>query len=106
MSSLCNFVATLARDGRSFKDIEETVAAAYGNKSLKKTQIYAIIKNIKEGKPITDRRKLNGRRKVQKPAFIADVATDIQKDQRMTVRKLALAHGVSKTPFTTLFKMT
>jgi hypothetical protein len=36
-----------------------------GDKSLKKTQIYAIIKNIKEGKTTTDQRKLNGRRKVR-----------------------------------------
>jgi hypothetical protein len=59
-------------------------------------QIFAIIKNMKEGKPTTDQWKLNGRRKVRNRAFIADVATDIEKDRRVTVRKLALAHGRSK----------
>ncbi len=51
---------------------------------------------MKEGKPTTDQRKLNGRRKIRNPAFIADVAADIEKDQRVTVRRLALAHGMSK----------
>jgi hypothetical protein len=96
MSLLRDFVATLARVGKSFKDIQETVAAVYGDRSLKKTQIYAIIKNVKEGKPTTDPWKLNDRRKIRNLTFIADVAANIEKDRRVTVRRLALAHGVSK----------
>jgi hypothetical protein len=96
MSPLRDFVATLARAGKSFKDIQETVAEAYGDRSLKKTQIYAIIKNVKEGKPTSDQRKSNGTRKIRSPAFIADVTAAIEKDRRLTVRRLALAHGVSK----------
>jgi hypothetical protein len=96
MSPLRDFVATLASAWKSFKDIQETVAAAYCVKSLKKTQIYAIIKNVKEGKPTTDQQKLNGRRKVRNLAFTSDVAAHIEKDQRVMVRRLALAHGVSK----------
>jgi hypothetical protein len=72
------------------------VAAAYRDKCLKKTQIYAIINNNKEGKPTTDQRKLHGRRKVRKPEFITNVAADIKKDRCVTVRKLDLVHGVSK----------
>ncbi len=74
------------------------MAGAYCDKCLKKTQIYAIIKNVKERKPKTDQRKLNSGRKVRKPAFIANVTADIEKDRHGTVRKLALAHGVMKTP--------
>ncbi len=96
MLLLRDFVATLARARKSFEDIQETVALAYGDKSLKKTQIYAIIKNVKEGKPTTDQRKLNSKRKVRNLVFIADVTADIKKDRRVTVRRLALAHGVSK----------
>ncbi len=96
MSPLRDFVATLARAGKSFKVIQETVAAAYGDRSLKKTQIYAIIKNVKEGKPTSDQWKSNGTRKIRSLAFIADVAAAIKKDRRLTVRRLALAHGVSK----------
>jgi hypothetical protein len=62
------------------------VAAAYGDRSLKKTQIYAIIKNVKEGKLTSDQRKSNGTRKIRSPAFIADVATTIEKDWRLTLR--------------------
>jgi hypothetical protein len=43
MLPLRDFVATLARARKSFKDIQETVAVVSGNKSLKKMQIYAII---------------------------------------------------------------
>jgi histone-lysine N-methyltransferase SETMAR len=86
----------LARAGKSFKNIEETVAAAFGDTGLKKTQIYAIIKNVKEGKLTSDQRKLNSTRKICSPAFIADVATAIEKDRRQTVRRLTLVHGVSK----------
>jgi hypothetical protein len=71
------------------------VAAAYGDKSLKKTQINAIIKNVKEGKSTTDQWKLNGRRKVWNLAFIM-MPPPTSKDPGVTVRKLALAHGVSK----------
>ncbi len=35
-SPLRDFVAKIARARKSFKDIQETVAAAYGDKSLKK----------------------------------------------------------------------
>jgi hypothetical protein len=72
--------------GKSLKDIQERVAAAYGDKRLQK-----IIMNVKKGKPTTDQQKLNSRRKVQNPSFIADVAADIKKDRRVTVRRLALA---------------
>jgi hypothetical protein len=54
----------------------------------------AIIKNNKEGKPTTDQRKLNVRSNVQKLAFITNVATDIKKHWRVTVRKLDPGHGV------------
>jgi hypothetical protein len=96
MSPQRDFVATLTRARKSFKDIQETVAAAYGDRSLKKTQIYAIIKNVKEGKPTSDQRKSNGTRKIRSLAFIANVAAAIEKDRRLTVRQLVLAHGVSK----------
>ncbi len=80
------------------------VAAAYGDTGLKKTQIYAIIKNVKEGKPNSDQRKSNGTRKIPSPAFIADVAAAIEKDRRQTVRRLPLAHGVSKNTIHHTFK--
>ncbi len=81
------------------------MVVAYGDKSLKNTQIYAIIKNVKECKTTTDQRKLNGRRKVWSPVFIANVTTDIKKDQRVMMRKL-WPMVCRKTPFTICFTRT
>ena len=62
---------------------------------MKRTQIYDIIKKVKAGKTTTDLRHLNAKKTVRSPAFVADIAADIKKDRRVTIRKLALAHGVS-----------
>jgi hypothetical protein len=86
MSLLRDFIATLTRAGKSFKEIQEAVTVAYGDTSLKKTQIYAIIKKVREGKLTSDQRKSNGTRKIRSPAFIADVAATIEQDRRHTVR--------------------
>jgi histone-lysine N-methyltransferase SETMAR len=43
-----------------------------------------------------DQRHLNSKWKKRTPAFIADVAADIENDRRVTLNKLARAHGVSK----------
>jgi hypothetical protein len=48
---------------KSFKDIQKIVKDTYGDKALKPTQIYDIIKKVKEGKPAVDQRQLNAKRK-------------------------------------------
>jgi hypothetical protein len=40
MSLIQDFIAALARAGKTFKEIQETTEAAYGENALKKTQIY------------------------------------------------------------------
>jgi histone-lysine N-methyltransferase SETMAR len=95
MSPIRDFVAGLARAGKGFKEIEKTILAAFKDVSLKKTQIYEIIKQVKKGKLTADQRKFNGRRKVRQPAFIADVAATIKENRRLSVRKLASTYGVS-----------
>ena len=45
---------------------------------MRKTQIYSILKNVKEGKSIINHRRLNFRRRVQKPAFITNVTANIE----------------------------
>jgi hypothetical protein len=96
MVPIREFVGTLAVAGKSFEEIQETVKKAYGNKAIKRTQIYDILKKVKDGKPAADQRHLNFKRKKRSPAFIADVAADIEIDRRVTLNKLARAHGVSK----------
>ncbi len=54
MPPICDFVGALA--GKPFKEIEETVKKVYGDKALKKMQLYEIIRKVKEGKPAADQR--------------------------------------------------
>jgi hypothetical protein len=67
MLPICDFVGTLAVTGKSFKEIQETVKNAYGDKAIKRTQIYDISKKVKEGKPAADQRHLNSRHKKRMP---------------------------------------
>ncbi len=86
----------LAVAGKSFKEIQETVKNAYGDKAIKRTQIYDILKKVKDGKPAADQRHLTSKRKKRTATFIADIAADVESDRRVTLNKLASAYGVSK----------
>jgi hypothetical protein len=46
------FLCVITVAGKNFKKIQETVKRVFGNKALKKTQIYDI-KKVKEGKSAT-----------------------------------------------------
>jgi hypothetical protein len=96
MLPIREFVGTLTVDGKSFKEIQDTDKNAYGDKAIKRTQIYDILKKVKDGKLAADQRHLNSKRKKRTPAFMADVAADIENDRQVTLNKLARAHGVSK----------
>jgi hypothetical protein len=87
MSPIRDFVAGLARAGKTFKEIQETTEAAYGENALKKTQIYEIIRAVKEGKVTEDQRQNNGRRKVRSPDFVAEIAAEVDEDRRITIQK-------------------
>jgi hypothetical protein len=64
----------------------------------------AVVKLVEEPNPAATRDclqrpfqgHLSSKRKKRSPAFIADVASDIENDRLMTVKKLALAYAVSK----------
>ncbi len=103
MPPIRDFVGALTVALKPFKEIEETVKKVYGDKALKKTPLYEIIRKVKEGKPAADQRLFNGKRRIGDPTFIADIAARVADDRRVTVRKLAEAHGVStRTIHTTL----
>jgi histone-lysine N-methyltransferase SETMAR len=94
MVDVRNFVARLAIAGKGFSEIKTITEAAYGDQALKKTQIYAIIKTVKEGGDVKDQR--GGSREKQRTAkLIADVAADVSNDGRITVRELADTYGLS-----------
>jgi len=61
-----------------------------------KSQIYNILKRIKEGKNIKKQRHTNAKKNNRTPSLITAVIVDIDKYRRICVRTLALAHGVSK----------
>jgi hypothetical protein len=95
MSSAHNFVAGLARASKGYKEIKETVDAAFGDKTLQKTAIYEIIKKVKAGKDTADQRHLNPKKTVRIAALITSVAAAVEEDRRVTIETLAAAHGAS-----------
>jgi hypothetical protein len=62
-------VGTLTVAGKIFKDIQQIVKDACSDKALKRTQIYDILKKVKEGKPAVDQWDLNSKRKKRILAF-------------------------------------
>ena len=95
MTRVRDFVADLARAGKDYLEIKKTVEAAYGDKALKKTAIYAIIKKVKKGETTADQRPLNSKKTVRTPALIASVAAAVEDDRRVSIEALAAAHGTS-----------
>jgi hypothetical protein len=61
---------------------------------LKKTQLGEIIHTVKEEKLAADQRIFNGKRRIRDPTFVADVEAHVANDRRVTIRRLAEAHGV------------
>jgi hypothetical protein len=59
MTRVRDFVADLARAGKGYLEIKITLDLVYGDKALKKTAIYAILKNVKSGKTTEDQRRFN-----------------------------------------------
>jgi hypothetical protein len=90
MVPICEFVGTLAVTGKSFQDIQKTVRDACGDMAFKRTQIYDILKKVKEGKLAADQQHLNSKRKKRIPMFIAYVATDIENDRQVTLEETRL----------------
>jgi hypothetical protein len=66
----------------------------YGDKALKKTAIYAILKKAIAGKNTDDQHHLNLKETVM-TTNLASVATVVEKDRRQCIQVLAAAHGVS-----------
>ncbi len=94
MTKVCDFVAGLARAGKSANKIKILTDAAFGDKSLTKTTIYNILKKVKAGETTDDQRHLNAK-KTKRTHIIATVAADVNADWQVTCRDLATAHGVS-----------
>ena len=55
-------MAGLARAGKDFGEIEDTVKKSFGDKLVNRATIYRIIKAVKDGKNTDDQRKFNATR--------------------------------------------
>ena len=78
-----------------FAEIQDTVKKAYGDKALKRTQIYDIIRKVKAGENANDQRYRNPKKTKTDQSLIMAVATAVEKDRRVTIDDLAVANGVS-----------
>jgi hypothetical protein len=54
MMPICEFGGTLTVAGKSFKDIQQIIKDIYGDKDIKRMQIYDILEKVKEGKSAAD----------------------------------------------------
>ncbi len=66
----------------------------YGDQALKRTQIYNIMKTVKEGKPAADQWGFNTKRRIRNSGFIANITAEVESNRRVTVRKIMRIHGV------------
>ena len=78
--------------GKRCNEIKKMVESVYGEKAIKKSQIYNILEQVKEGKNTDDQRRFNAKKAKRTPSL---VAADVEDDRWICVRTLALAHGVS-----------
>jgi histone-lysine N-methyltransferase SETMAR len=95
MTKVRDFVAGLARAGKTYKEIKETTEAAYGDQALKKTQIYEVMKKVKAGKNTEDQRHLSAKKTKRTVNLVASVAAAVKEDARVSIQELASANGVS-----------
>ena len=82
----------LAKGGKSFGDIKKLLDDVYGDKALKKTQIYKILKQVNMGK---NRRGFTKQKTKMTADLIACVAAAVAEDRRVSIQDLARAHGTS-----------
>jgi AraC-like DNA-binding protein len=87
MTRVRNFVADLAKTTQSVKKIKELVEEAFGDKALKKTQIYDIVRKVRAGKDASDQRYLSAKKTKRTASLIAAVA--VEKDRRVTLQELS-----------------
>jgi len=104
MTGVRDFVAGLARAGKHFVEIKKTVEDAYGDKALKRTQIYEIISKVKAGKNTSDRRHLNSKKTKRTQENIDAVAAAVLEDARVNVRDIVSALGLKKTTVHTILR--
>jgi hypothetical protein len=95
MARVRYFVADLAKTALSVKEIQEIVEKAYGDKALKRSQIYRIVRQVKAGEDVTDQRNLNAKKTKRSDKLIGAVAADVKRNCALSAQELAIMHDVS-----------
>ncbi len=72
----------LAKGGKSFGDIKKLLDDVYGDKALKKTQIYKILKQVRMGK---NWRGFTKQKTKMTADLIAYVAAAVAEDRRVSI---------------------
>jgi len=104
MTGVRDFVSGLARAGKTFKEIQETVIGAYGDLALKKTQIYDIMNKVKAGKVTSDQRHSCAKKTKRTSSIITAVDAAIKEDGRLTIAEIAAATGAKKATVYNIIK--
>ena len=79
-----DLIVFLAKAGKPFKEIRETVEAAYPGQALGKSQVYRIMKVVKEDGGQKYMRGSDKKNTVRTPDFIDTIRADIEEDRRLT----------------------
>jgi hypothetical protein len=96
MAGTRNLIASFARAGNDYREIKATFVIAFGDKTLQKVAIYAIINKVKTGKLTADMHRINSKKTFVLHALIASVITAIEEDLHLSLKMLAAPHGVSE----------
>jgi predicted DNA-binding transcriptional regulator AlpA len=67
----------------------------FGDKALKRSLIYEMIKKGKEGKTVAGQRGFVTKMCVRNLASVTNITTEVESNRGVTERKLCSAHGMS-----------
>ena len=98
MTGVRDFVAGLARAGKDFAEIQDTVKKAFGDKALKRTQIYEVIRKVKAGENTVDQHFRNPKK--TKRHHTVDPSTVILRNYAYNsgfVCYISMNHSLNKT---------
>jgi len=80
MTPVRDLVAGPITTGKDFKEVQETVVAAYGDQALKKNVIYDFMRRVNAGKSTANWRQFKPKEIVRKPALITPISTAIAEE--------------------------
>lgn len=83
-----DFVVDLARANQTCPEIKRLSDSAFGEKALSKSQIYRIIKNVKDGVDPSDKRTLSGRKRKRTEDIIEAVKDLVEADRRISIGEI------------------